>query len=393
MSFHWSVLEGRAVDRNVVLGAFIRELRHGAEFTTADGTGTVWLIPASDPAAEIRMARWSEAASLSHPNLLEVRSAGAGELGDLPVVYCVMEPVEDRLSELLPTRALTSDEARDVVAAAASALEYLHARGLAHRAVDVDHVVAAEGRVKLVPDTVTAEGSIARDIRDLGATIVEILTQRRTHNAHEVPRTVPSPWRQIAAGCLEPDQALRWNISEVLAALEGRMPERAVAQPVVDATRETPPGSSPRSAFVWIAVAAVAAVILLVWFLRTPEPAAVVTTPVPEPAALPAPAAKDLPRQAPAPRVDQPVLRSRASGEWGIVAAAYRDYDAAEKRARIIADRWPGFQPEVFPEKGKGRKYYVLLGSSLSRDAAQSLLRKAHAAGLPRDAYVTKIAR
>jgi hypothetical protein len=72
---------------------------------------------------------------------------------------------------------------------------------------------------------------------------------------------------------------------------------------------------------------------------------------------------------------------------WAVVAAIYNKYEAAEERARSVS----GFHATVFPSKGEGSKYMVLLGSGLSYASARSLRDHAAAAGLPPDTYVTKL--
>jgi hypothetical protein len=72
---------------------------------------------------------------------------------------------------------------------------------------------------------------------------------------------------------------------------------------------------------------------------------------------------------------------------WAVVAAIYNRYEAAEQRARNVN----GFHATVFPSKGEGSKYMVLLGSGLSYANARTLRDQATAAGLPPDTYVTKL--
>jgi hypothetical protein len=73
---------------------------------------------------------------------------------------------------------------------------------------------------------------------------------------------------------------------------------------------------------------------------------------------------------------------------WAVVAAIYREYEAAERRAKSMAGD-PKFRPTVFPEKGQGSKYMVVLGSGLTRAKAEELRLQATNAGLPSDTYVT----
>lgn len=79
-----------------------------------------------------------------------------------------------------------------------------------------------------------------------------------------------------------------------------------------------------------------------------------------------------------------------AGNNWAVVAAIYKDYDSAAKRARSMgADA--KFSPTVFPEKGQGNKYMVLVGSGLTRAKAEDLKIRATAAGFPSDMYVTRL--
>jgi hypothetical protein len=75
---------------------------------------------------------------------------------------------------------------------------------------------------------------------------------------------------------------------------------------------------------------------------------------------------------------------------WAVVAAIYRDYDAAARRAASFEDVG-GIRPVVFPAKGQGRKYMVIVGSGLTRVKAEELRVRATAAGLPTDTYVTML--
>lgn len=77
--------------------------------------------------------------------------------------------------------------------------------------------------------------------------------------------------------------------------------------------------------------------------------------------------------------------------DWAVVSAIYRDYEAAERRARSFASQWRSTKPKVFPPRGEGAKYMVVLGSGLTLPAAERLRDEARDAGLPEDTYVTRI--
>jgi serine/threonine protein kinase len=364
------------------LESFSGEFDGAGEFGA--GASAVRLFPLDDPRANGKLASWSLAAELSHPNVERVLRTGRTEVADTPFIYAVLEKVEDRLGELIPDRPLSKDEAKDVTEALVSALSYLHAKGLAHGAVAPSSVVASGGRVKLAADTISTDGTAAQDIRDLGATIVEVLTQKRPRDASDVPRHLPSPFREVAVGCLSKDE---WDIARVKDALEGK-------------PLQAPPRPFP---LLWVA-AGVAVLVLIAAFayVRRPDPPAPPPSanverqaprPSPvEPVEPPPPVAK--PRREPAREVSTPSSRARSSPagrDWGVVAAAYNSHAQAQQRADTMARRYAGFRPHVFPEEGQGRKYYVVLGSGLSSDEASDLLSRARSAGLPSDSYVTRI--
>jgi hypothetical protein len=94
--------------------------------------------------------------------------------------------------------------------------------------------------------------------------------------------------------------------------------------------------------------------------------------------------------QAP-PTKPRPESFDKISGSnWAVVAAIYKDYEAAERRAQSMAAN-AKFKPSVFPEKGQGDKYMVVLGTGLTRTKAEELRLQATGAGLPTDTYVTKL--
>jgi cell division septation protein DedD len=98
------------------------------------------------------------------------------------------------------------------------------------------------------------------------------------------------------------------------------------------------------------------------------------------------------PQPAPvAPTVPATRARTEARSGWAVIAATYGGYQGAEKRAAAIRHRWPEFQPVIYPREGEGRRYYVVLGSGLTKDQASALHRRARQAGMAGDTYVTKL--
>jgi len=348
-----------------------------------------------------------------------------------------LEPPDESLEEVLAARPLTADETREIVRSTGAALRHLHEHGFAHSCLSPSNVLAVGDQIKLSSDSVTRidndRVSAEEDMRALGTLIVQVLTQR-VPNGH-LPGEIPEPFREIAQGCLDPDPATRWTAAQVLSRL--KKPDVVYPLPTHQLHVQTDPPVARKLAAVetraeaprqqelredesrdadraikkipnWIYAALVA--LLLIVFVaaglrkkapavdpgRTPAPATAaqrapapnMPTPAPFSAArtnaTPAPLSP-----APAPRVS-PANQQTAQG-WTVIVAAYASREAAEKRMRAMAARWPRFNPTVL-QPGTGRTHFVVvLGSNLSQDRADALRKRAVAAGFPRDTYIKNL--
>jgi hypothetical protein len=250
----------------------------------------------------------------------------------------------------------------------------------------------------------------------IGTTLVEILTQERYAPSAEPLaenasiRRLASPFREIAIGCLQPEPNRRWSATQAMQALAGASYYDEPAADVRPAQQIREPKRLNRAAFAYIGAVLVCLLGLVAYRLysgrlvvvpdsSTPETAIAAPPPAREasrePAApvreqAPRPQAAEQASQVPAPTADREARPAETEG-WAVVAAIYRDFDAAERRAQAIHQKWRQFNPTVFPPKGQGRKYMVVLGSGMSKDQADRLRRQATSAGLPRDTYVTKL--
>ena len=121
---------------------------------------------------------------------------------------------------------------------------------------------------------------------------------------------------------------------------------------------------------------------------QTP-PARVATTKPPAPQQTPPPRVAATKPSAPNKQHPRRVATPEP-GSWAVIAAAYRSYEAAEKRAESLR-RQKQCECSVFPAKGEGRTYYVVVGSGMTKDAAEQLHRQARASRLPSDSYVTRL--
>jgi hypothetical protein len=411
MMFQWGEYEGRLAG-NWRLDSFLGERDHRAFFVgqneVSNDTALIQLVEQSDPAAAAFRASWDRALGLRHPHLVRVFETGEADFdGDL-AAYAAMDLPADDIGEILEKRTLDPGEARAMASGAAAALAYLHERRLAHGAVRPANVFLVNGNIALSVDTLAPAREVdrRRDMRELGVALMQAITGAGDSATLEDPAVrerlseFASPFRQIIEGCVHRE----WTPADVLETLAGRQ-----APP-----RTLPPApAAERAARRWplAAAAVVGAVALLTYAARSgshspaePKAAkqekkvAIVTRSAPKEAAKPG-------RAKAAPRVDQPsrppepvsqadrrAPQSEARGSWAVIAATYNTFSGAERRAEQIRKKFPKLQPHVFPPKDEGRRYYVVLGSGLTQEAAERLRRLARELGAPRDTYVTKLA-
>ena len=340
------------------------------------GKAAIKLVAASSAEADRLAERWSAAAQLFHPNLIRIFESGRAQVNGTPVAYVVMEPADEDLGQIIPQRALTPDEAGDLLPPLLDALSYLHSKGLVHGRIkpsnvhaigeqlklSCDHIVAAaesgSDRVRHdvydAPETAAGIVSPAGDIWSLGVTLVAALTKGVPfvddgQSDPGLPASVPEPFRGIARESLHLDPKRRSSIAEIRARL--RPPARTVA-----AEPEPPaivPPSSGRGKVIGILAAVVIVVAALVYFLRGSkghEPAAaqvqqVQPKPESQPAAqIPKPnPAETTPRPVPqaaqpvatpatAPAPVAPARSAPVAAEGGVVRRVIPDVPASARR-------------------------------------------------------------
>lgn len=256
----WKQWEGQTINGQFPLHRYLGGSGHSAVFLTTCGDGSaqtaqtaaIKLIPddsaASEQhaaAADERVISWKFAAGISHPNLIRIFQGGRCTIDDVPLLYVVMECAEEDLSQIIPQRALTPSEAREMLRPALDALAYLHGIGFAHGHLKPSNVMAREDQLKLSSDTLFQIGepipsssdpdiycppetkhSAASDSWALGMTLVEVLTQRlplwdRADEAEPVvPDSLAEPFLQIARRCLRRNPSLRLRTPDIAARLE-----------------------------------------------------------------------------------------------------------------------------------------------------------------------------
>ena len=67
-------------------------------------------VPADPLLTEAQLVQWGTAATLSDPHLLRIFDVGRCQLGGRGFLFVVMEYAEQTLAQILPRRALSSDE-------------------------------------------------------------------------------------------------------------------------------------------------------------------------------------------------------------------------------------------------------------------------------------------
>jgi outer membrane biosynthesis protein TonB len=242
----WTKWESQVVNGIFPLRRFLGRSNHSVVFLTECraqnlANAAIKIIPADPPRAESQLARWELAAALSHPRLIRLLEAGRCKLGGHPFLFVVTEYAEQNLAQILPHRALTVDEVREMLLPALDALAFLHAQNLAHGQLTPPNFLVVNDQLKLASDTIRAAGDamgtdLAADMRALGATIVEALTQTRpapeSQNAL-LPATLSPGLAAAIQRCLSPDPGKRPTVSELrdLVAPAPEIAPAAVAAP------------------------------------------------------------------------------------------------------------------------------------------------------------------
>jgi TonB family protein len=261
----WKQQEGQIVDGRYRLVLYLGGSDHSAVFLTelpsTRERAAIKLI-GSDPAeADSQLSRLRRAAKLSHPHLARILESGQAQIGSAHVVYLVTEYAEEDLSLILPDRALSPEEVREMLPLIIDTLQYLHSHGFVHARMKPSNIQAVNDQLKLSIDGVCAPHergssgekpspydppelaptgpSSAGDIWSLGMTIVEILTQRLPiwewtgHADPPAPRTLPPPFLEIVRNCLRRDPAMRCTLREISENLEPQPVQQAESARIV----------------------------------------------------------------------------------------------------------------------------------------------------------------
>ncbi len=280
----WKQWEGQTVNGTFLLRQYLGGSAHSAVFLTErrgrePQRAVIKLIPADPATAGVQLARWEATAKLTHPHLLRLFESGSCQLDKVVLLYVVMEYAEDNLAQILPHRALTPAEVRDLLEPALDALTFIHTKGLVHSRLKPSNVLAAQDQLKLSSDSLLRTGETAgviappsaydapeianghifpaSDAWSLGMTVMEALTQRLPvceGIAEPLPETVPAPFMGIAHCCLRLDPQRRCTVADIATRLQS-----APSSSPQPSTVRIPAGSAK-----WRYILLIAAVVLAV---------------------------------------------------------------------------------------------------------------------------------
>jgi TonB family protein len=294
MPQEWNHWQGQTINNRFELQEYLGASQDSAVFLTSldpakSKKAAIKLVAWVEGNAEIQLARWNSIKALSHPHVIRHFESGECSLGHNRLLYVVMEYADENLSSLLPTRALTPTEAREMLDPTLDALAYIHEHGFVHGHIKPSNIMAVEERLKISCDGIASSGqpdcdparqspylppeatggtlSIAADIWSLGVTVVEALTQKIPAFRSDAEMlaslsALPSPFRKIVEECLRADPRQRCTIADIQKELHP--PPLSVDDKIATGTNESP---RRRGLFAPIAGAILVTVVLVGLFL------------------------------------------------------------------------------------------------------------------------------
>lgn len=331
MSEVWKRWEGQVADHKYYLQQYLGSTDHSAVFLAEfhdpePRQAAVKFISADLVPAEQQLAAWNRAAQLSHPNLIRIYKAGRCKMEDMDLLYVAMEYAEENLAQVLPNRALTPEETRDMLNAVVDVLVYLHDKRLTHGHVKPSNILALGEVLKLSSDTILPAGEVrqmrreqsaydaselpnaaytaAADMWSLGVTLVEALTQQPAVLPYSeqadpvIPMVVRDHFEGIARHTLRREPKLRWTSAQIAELLN---PTETVAKVVAAGASAAASVSAAVSAVVGTASVAVPAPVA-----AAPAPVSPLDVPLSKEPAIP------LAKLAQAPTAHPPILSPRA---------------------------------------------------------------------------------
>lgn len=211
----WKKFEGQVFNNIFPLQKLLGSTSYSAVFLSksahAQSKNIAIKFISSGAKTDSRTSLLHRASRLSHPNVLRVLPGVRCRLGDLDLVFVVMEYAEEDLGRILRDRPLTAEEAREMLGTLLDALYHIHSKGFAHSHIKPSNIMTIGNQLKLANDTVLPLGeprpahhptdtydapeaasalvAASSDVWSLGVTLVEMLTQRSRFIAGESRRS------------------------------------------------------------------------------------------------------------------------------------------------------------------------------------------------------------
>jgi TonB family protein len=251
----WTRWQGHVIHDVFPLGRFIGCSDHSGVFQTrsaALGSSDVAikLIPTDRVTADSQLPRWERAGGIVHPHLLGLLQWGECRLDGLPYLFMVMEYADQTLAQVLQRRALTEEEAREMLRPILDALAFMHSQNLVQGQLKPENILVVGDQLKLASDTIRRVGegtmsakaptgydppearhgssSTAGDVWALGVSLFEALTRRAPSGRREPSEAVALPadcspaFRDVVARCLNPSPQNRPSATELVAWASGQ---------------------------------------------------------------------------------------------------------------------------------------------------------------------------
>src|ERR1700752_961092 len=127
----WTQWVGQVVNGVYPLRRFLNASDHSAVFLTESTTegfynAAIKFVTADPALVEVRLWHWKTATTFSHPHLMRLLDSGQCEIDGRPLLFVVMEYAEETLAQILPYRALSAEEVRELLVPTLDALAFLH---------------------------------------------------------------------------------------------------------------------------------------------------------------------------------------------------------------------------------------------------------------------------
>ena len=112
--------ERRIVNGVYPLRRFLGRSNHSVVFLTECvaqniSQAAIKIMPANPAVTEAQLSHWKTVAALSHPHLIRLLDSGPCQLGGHDFLFVVTDLAEQNLAQILPSRALTAAEVRDLL--------------------------------------------------------------------------------------------------------------------------------------------------------------------------------------------------------------------------------------------------------------------------------------